>query len=308
MRGLKKNTQDWETIFNLFIADRSATCRPRTLVFYRQMWGYWQNYAGKQEPTKELCQGFLQHVAQSYNPNGTRSVWSGVRAVFNFAYTEGLSPFDPSIVKQPKPLKTQKEPLTDAECRQLLKACQNPRDKAIVSLLLDTGLRSAELCSLRMSETNLEQREVFVSNGKGGKQRTVPFSGATLRILRYWLQVREPETPWLFHNVDNNYGTQLHPVYLTRCLSRIGKRAGIVPLGPHRLRHTFGRLYIAGGGDTLHLQRLMGHDTPAMTSRYVKLSRTDLQKGHAAHSPLVRVLFGEERVDLVNQGLRKTAH
>ncbi|WP_102128418.1 tyrosine-type recombinase/integrase [Deinococcus planocerae] len=265
MRGLRKKAPDWPEVFDLFLADRAPTCRPRTLAFYRQTWGYWAKFSGGDAPSRELCQAFLLHLGKTYNPNGALSVWRGVRAVLNFAHKEGHSPFDPAAVTPPRERKGQKEPLTAAECRAVLAACLNPRDKALVSLLLDTGLRAQEVCSVRAEDLNWEQREVYVWNGKGGKPRTVPFSATTAKALKRWAQVREPESPWFFHNVDNSYGTQLHPVYLTRCLSRIGQRAGVTPLGPHRLRHTFGRLYVAGGGDSAHLQRLMGHETLSMT-------------------------------------------
>lgn len=297
MRKLSKQAHQWPQVFDLFLSDRAATCRPRTLTYYRVQWAAWVKFTPDDlTPSKEKCQSFLYQLALTCNPNGVLAVWRGVRTVFNFAYAEGLSQFDPKTVKPPKEQKGQKEPLTESECRDVLAACLNPRDKAIVSLLLDTGIRAQELCSVRPSDLNTEQREVFIWNGKGGKPRTVPFSAATLKALRRWEQHRELESPWFFHNVDNNYGTQLTPNYLNHCIKRIGKRAGVQPLGPHRFRHTFGRFYIAAGGDSLQLQRLMGHESVTVTMRYVKLSRADLQQSHARHSPLVRVLFGENRV------------
>lgn len=246
MRKFKSKAQNWPEVFSLFLADRAPTCRPRTLRYYRLQWATWEKFNSEgAPPSRELCQAFLLHLGQTCNPNGVLAVWRGVRAVFTFAYAEGLSPFDPKTVKPPREQRTQKEPLTQAECRAVLGSCLNPRDKAPVSLLLDTGLRAQEVCSLRPGDLNWEQREVFVWNGKGGKQRTVPFSAATLKALRRWEHHREPESAWFFHNVDNSYGTQMTPDYLWHCLTRIGERAEVLPLGPHRLRHTFGRLYIA---------------------------------------------------------------
>jgi integrase/recombinase XerD len=66
------------------------------------------------------------------------------------------------------------------------------------------------------------------------------------------------------------------------------KRAGIegVRVSPHSLRFTFVRKWLQSGGDSLILQRLLGHSTPAMTAYYARLFATDLKDAHKRHSPM----------------------
>ena len=73
---------------------------------------------------------------------------------------------------------------------------------------------------------------------------------------------------------------------LLKVFRRIGARAGVRGVNIHRFRHTFAVNYLRNGGDSLHLQRLLGHSTMNMVNTYLDLANADLQKNHRIASPV----------------------
>jgi integrase/recombinase XerD len=89
----------------------------------------------------------------------------------------------------------------------------------------------------------------------------------------------------------NSLGEQLLHFAITARMHDYGEKAGITGkrVSPHTLRHTFAVNWLLNGGDTLSLQRLLGHTTPTMTTRYVNFATADLAQLHRSVSPLDRL-------------------
>jgi integrase/recombinase XerD len=161
------------------------------------------------------------------------------------------------------------------------------RDLTFVCLLLDTGLRLSEALNLKLSDIDLSQGFVRVV-GKGGKERFVPIGESVKVVLHRYLLRRMTVTnagDWLF---ITTLATRLTKRQAHMRLSLWAKKAGIegVRVSPHSLRFTFVRKWLQSGGDSLILQRLLGHSTPAMTAYYARLFATDLKDAHKRHSPM----------------------
>lgn len=191
-------------------------------------------------------------------------------------------------VKKPKPPQTQRQPFSDDELRKLIKASQtNTRDAAIVALLLDTGIRANELCTLQLDDVIQSQQLVKVY-GKGKKERIVPYSPHTDKLLKRWLlKGRTSEGAYLFHTERSS---KFNPRSLHKLMERIGQRAHVEQCYPHRFRHTAAINMLRNGMDPLTLQRVLGHTTLQMTMKYVALNTTDLQNAHATASPMMNLL------------------
>jgi site-specific recombinase XerD len=151
------------------------------------------------------------------------------------------------------------------------------RDDAVVELLYGSGLRVAELCGLRPGDVDLARRAVTVW-GKGGKQRRVPMSAASVDAVRDWLRrgrpaMVRPGTPAdaLFLNAR---GRRLGP----RDVRRILDRRGATPVHPHALRHTFATHLLDGGADLRAVQELLGHADLATTQLYTHVSKERLRR------------------------------
>lgn len=187
------------------------------------------------------------------------------------------------------------EPVPDDTLRRVL-GLASVRDRAIVLLLLDTGLRVSEAAGIRLGDLRPDGSGKVM--GKGAKERIVPI-GSTARgaIVRYIAQ-RGP-------------GSTDAPLFLGRrgaldwrgmqqVFKRLKTRAGVTGrCSPHSLRHTFARSYLVNGGDIFSLQRILGHTTLDMVKRYVSLAAFEIVRGlHAGASPADRLLIGP-RVSLI---------
>jgi site-specific recombinase XerD len=150
-----------------------------------------------------------------------------------------------------------------------------PRDDAVLELLYGSGLRVSELCGLDVDDVDLSAMHVTVW-GKGGKQRRVPASVASVEALSAYVRdaralLMRPETPAgaLFVNLR---GGRLGP----RDVRRILDRRSPTPTHPHALRHTYATHLLDGGADLRVVQELLGHASLKTTEIYTHVSRDRL--------------------------------
>jgi integrase/recombinase XerC len=184
--------------------------------------------------------------------------------------------------------------LRETEVRALLVAIdgseQPERDRALVLLLLDTGIRLSEAAGLSVHDVDLIEGRCRVM-GKGAKERVVPVGRKARKVIRQMLVRRGnpgPSAP-LFVGAD---GRPLAPHGFQQVLRRLSARAGLtVRSSPHILRHTFARSFLQNGGDVFSLQRILGHSPSSLqvTRRYVDLLDDDLREIHRNASPVDRL-------------------
>ncbi|RME90304.1 MAG: hypothetical protein D6770_02760 [Anaerolineae bacterium] len=195
-------------------------------------------------------------------------------------------------VKPPKPEKREIIPFSRDEIEKLLDACMgsaNPqRDRAILYLLLDTGMRASEIGNLRIQDLNVYRRHILVM-GKGRKERQVRISERTLQAILEYLRTRGiSNLQKHFHAplITTHSGHQLDRNALRLLLFRLGARAGIPKVHPHRFRHTFAITYLRNGGNIYTLQKILGHTSLDMVKRYLKIAQIDIDRDHDKASPV----------------------
>jgi site-specific recombinase XerD len=200
-----------------------------------------------------------------------------------------VNPLD--AIKPPRPDEKTIDGLSAEEVRCLVDICRNGasmhwrRDLAIVLLIVDTGLRVSELCSLMLDGWQQDRIHVM---GKGRKERIVPLSSMTAKALWDYIhkeraRVKLPEI-WL-----NQYNRPLTRDGVWRILDRRAKEAGLRHIHPHMLRHTFALEWHRSGGPLSALQTLLGHSKPTMSLRYGRMSGEDCTELHRSHSPVDRL-------------------
>jgi integrase/recombinase XerD len=201
-------------------------------------------------------------------------VWSATRWFYRWAAAR-LNVPDAARVVQP-PLRRRKllRTLTEQEVDRLLGSRLSRRDRALVQLLLDTGMRIGEAASLTWATVGPSVVRVC---GKTG-ERDVPICPGTAQAL---LGLGDGRVLWVGKRGPIDVRG------LQQAVKRALARAGLGG-GPHLLRHTFGRLYIMAGGDVFSLQRIMGHQSISSTRIYVDMDLGDTRVQHAQFSPIAR--------------------
>ena len=198
-------------------------------------------------------------------------------------------------LKLPKLEEKELQPLTTEEELRLLNAYSELkagecRDKAIFMLMLSTGIRRAELLSLKDAAVNIAEG-VRYGLGKGKKQRSVRFGHKTCWVLqRYRLLHRpQPATPNIEAFFLNRDGYELTDASLEMLFRRARERSGVARLHPHLLRHTYGTRSSELGIPTLTLQRFMGHSQPTVTERYSHVATSERLKRERSYDHLDRL-------------------
>jgi site-specific recombinase XerD len=180
--------------------------------------------------------------------------------------------------------------LTPAELERLL-AVSRARERLLIGILLDAGLRLGELADLRVDDIVADG--YLRVRGKGNKERLVPLGAVSQARLAAYLRRGRPRP--VGARVDHVFlardGRPMTAAAIQHVLRRLGGRAGLdgVRTNPHTFRHTFAKLYLLNGGDLFSLQRILGHATLDMVRRYVSLSEADLVARHRAASPADRL-------------------
>jgi site-specific recombinase XerD len=158
------------------------------------------------------------------------------------------------------------------------------RNKAILFVFLDTGLRLSELANLKLSDLNLEKSIIRVL-GKGNKERLVRIGLKTQKALWAYLARRNSNVDSIWLNGDCR---PLAPDSIAQIIRDLGTKQGI-DISPHKLRHSFAICFLRNGANPFELQLALGHSTLEMTRRYTQaLGFEDVFKRHIEASPVDR--------------------
>jgi integrase len=168
------------------------------------------------------------------------------------------------------------EPLTPKEVERLA-TVPNPRyptgarNRALILVLAGSGLRITEALSLRPKDHDSVRGTLRVLQGKGGKARTVPVTGAAALALARWLEHRSRlghvGTPPIFCTLK---GEPIESAYVRAMLPRLARRAGIEKrVHAHGLRHSFAAESIRRGVKINALSKVLGHSSSGVTARYI---------------------------------------
>jgi integrase/recombinase XerD len=174
--------------------------------------------------------------------------------------------------------------LSEAQVRLIVgwkpgKSFHRRRLHLLTLVLLDCGCRISEALGLRVRDVDMENLLITL-DGKGRKQRIVPFSFALRRALyRFIADFNLKPEGLLFATRE---GTDVLRMSALRSVKWLCEQLGFTPPGRtlHSFRHTFAVNYLRRGGSVFHLQKVLGHSSLEMTRRYANLVTADLQAVH----------------------------
>ena len=167
------------------------------------------------------------------------------------------------------------------------------RNRCIIAMLFDTGIRNFELCSIRCED--IRSNSILI-HGKGNKQRVVPISPFLRKCMNKYDMKR---SKYIKERYQDEYyflsqkGKQLTIETVERIVRNCGEVAGVnkeIRCSPHTCRHTFAQLNIKNGLDVYSLSRLLGHENISITKRYLQsMTDADIIQNAVKTSPLMNL-------------------
>jgi len=186
------------------------------------------------------------------------------------------------------------EPLTPEEIEIIMQIATDSRmgerNRTIIMLALDSGLRAGEIAGIRLGQVNLQAGLVKVM-GKGSKERIVPIGKVVQAALWHYINRVRPATAdsGLDNLFLNSSGQPLTVNGIKLLFSGLAERSGIRRLHAHLCRHTFATSYLTNGGDIFSLRGILGHTTFEMVNNYLHLTTAQITEQHHKYSPMDRL-------------------
>ena len=197
-------------------------------------------------------------------------------AFFNWMRIEKLI-FDNPVesVGKKRTDKSQIDYYTQEEIEKLREGCESKRDRALVEVLRSTGLRVGEFCSVNIEDVDFKTGDVWVRREKGGLNTPAYIDEAAMYYLREYLQERTDDCESLIVGKRAPY-SRLKPCGVRAALKDIARRQGMsCKVYPHKFRQTLGMTLKNKGYDLGVIQEVLGHTSPATTSKYYAESTSD---------------------------------
>lgn len=237
--------------------------------------------------TKSLVLSYIEERKnEGLKPTSLFQIALSIRQFHRFLFAEKLLNSDPTArLRLPRLHNHIPRPLSVVQMDQLLAPLVYPdftrlRTQTMIRLAYGAGLRVSELVGLHVGDVDLEEDYIRVRQGKGGKDRLVPFDAALKVFLRAYLDARcsqkDAACPFLFFS---KRGKPISRVTFWWLLKRWANQMGIEGnVSPHRLRHSFATHLLNRGVSLRGIQVALGHSDLRQTQRYTHVDLAFLRK------------------------------
>lgn len=229
---------------------------------------------------------------KSMAPGSVNRKLSSLKSFFKFLLKQGVLSESPvCLVVGPKQSRPLPFFVKEKEMADLLDGpsfdsdFEGRRDRLLLEMLYQTGLRRSELVGIRYADIDMEAMQLRV-NGKRNKQRIIPFAGRLKEMILHYISLKErvistDDARYLF--VRKN-GEPLTGSIVYRI---VRKRLSGIPMlakcSPHVLRHSFATSMLNDGAELNAVKELLGHGSLASTSVYTHITFEELKKMYHAH-------------------------
>lgn len=221
-----------------------------------------------------------------------------LRSFFGYLTTEELISKNPvAKIDRIKCDKKKKNAFTELDVEKMRDSCNNTWECAVFELLLSTGCRVSELVNIKLCDLDGDQ---LIVHGKGNKDRTVYLNAKALVAINKYILDRKDDNPYLFpggyfSNIKKDckdcrnwykYPDRVNPERhcdigsIRTKMSKIGKRAGVTNVHPHRFRRTCATFALRRGMPIEQVSKMLGHEQIGTTQIYLDLTEEDLKQAH----------------------------
>ena len=207
------------------------------------------------------------------------TILKNLRSFYKYCFTEGYCLNVALKVGWLRERKTIIKTFSDDEIRKMMDVYNyssyiHARNKCIMAILIDTGIRNFELCQLKI--TDIRETVIYIM-GKGKKERVVPISPYLKKIMIKYERIREGYLKNNILHYDNYFLSYRNKPLTTESVERIvrlcGEKANVnknIRCSPHTCRHYFAQAQLRNGLDVYSLSRLLGHENVTITKRYLQ--------------------------------------
>lgn len=299
----------WDDALEGYWLEKKRNVSPKTVADYSNTFRRFREFIGRDTKVGNIksddIRTFLGRLSEEgLSAKSVNNAWIALSSFWSWAEAElGVQHVIRNRIARPKYTRPVIEPYSHTDIGALLNACSENakwetrsgrtvkserhwklRDRAVILVLVDTGVRAQELCDLVLRDYDNKVGRLKIRHGKGNKSRFV-FMGETARkaLWRYLAdrgEVKPNDPIFMTRN-----GTPLDPHSLLHMVLRCADRAGVAHANIHKFRHTFAINFVRNGGSVLELQRLLGHERLDTVQIYASLAESDLQAAQKKASP-----------------------
>lgn len=297
-----------QTALNEYLLDlKLRNCSPRTIKTMRNNMTLLFNWIETEYKITEIedirrnhIKGYLQYKQSlGLKPTYVNGILKNIKAFFNYLVKEEYLKESPSAkISLQKEEKVLIQTFSPDEVKRMIDVYSSPnflgaRNKCIITLLFDTGIRNYELCSIKCDD--IKERTILI-HGKGNKQRLVPVSPILRKTMLKYEAIRE-------HYIKERYQSEYYflsqkgKMLTVEAVERVVKKCGVaahvneqIRCSPHTCRHTFAQMCLKNGIDIYTVSRLLGHENLSITKRYLQSMKDDIVIDMALESsPLMKL-------------------
>lgn len=294
-----------------FLASKKVQgCTDRTVYHYgKELGRFFRDVQMNPEDVKPDDIRRYLAVKQTRNHNSLTTVQNSSRVISSFyawMVSEDYMSKNPMLkVGIVKKAKTKKEAFADMDIEKIRASCRTSRETAIIELFLSTGCRVSELCGILIADIRGDE---VVVHGKGQKDRTVYLNAKAQLAVKKYLEERSDDNPYLFPKSSVTAGAgcgamcnKLKPSQMPNWYSipelvdpiehqdkssiesvvrKIGKRAGVSNVHPHRFRRTCATMALRHGMPVELVSKMLGHENIGTTQIYLDIGENELKTAH----------------------------
>ena len=237
----------------------------------------------KNKPLEEITAREVERFSEEilvphrYSINSQRQFISAMKQLK--AFVPALA-FEQLVLERPRKSRMLPTVLSKEDVLRLLIATKNLKHRAALTMIYASGLRISELLNLKLTDINLERKQIFIRSGKGRKDRVVIFAESFIPMFKNYMATYRPVVFFIEGKPGHRYSAESIRAIIKRSAQRAGLSQRITP---HTLRHSFATHLLDNGVDIRYIQELLGHNSPKTTMIYTHVSRKDLM---SIRSPL----------------------
>ena len=297
-----------QMLMRFLMAKTARGCSKRTIEFYRNSITAVLEKIGKPY-TQVTADDIRLYMALRVNKDGVSKASANnerrnLSSFYTWLYKEEILLKNPMAKVEPiKETKKKKKAFTNMELEKIRFACQDEMDKALVEILISTWARVSEIAEIKISD--IDGNKVIV-HGKGDKYRTVYLTAKAQIAIKAYLAKRSDSSPLLFPKGKSiaetrrlRKGKSIKDYHLwwqdstlidvdgirdigalESRIRKIGKRAGVENVHPHRFRRTGATMALRAGMPLMEVSQILGHESIGTTQIYLDIDNQQLESTH----------------------------